>query len=567
VKIHIVKKGDTLYELSQKYNVPLQKLIEANPQIANPDQLSIGEKVKIPAGAVQVEGEGYKHVAKQGDTLWKLSKAWGIPLQTLIDANPQISDPNVLKVGDVVLIPVKGGGATNQPGHGGENVSPNVGGKKNTAPKPTPLPAPLPAPAPVQEVKPTPPKEEMIKPNPNPPAPKAMPLPNPNPPVPKEMPMPNPNPPVQQPIAMPNPNPPMPAPNPPLQPIKVEFVEQVQIQTIHKEEPHCKPVHECQGSWSSPYYSVDPYGGVMPMHHSSPCGCDGHMAHHKAHHMQENNMMMPEQTPSGNISSFYDFPQLPNQGPSMMGNMMENEGGAGGYPGIGNDHMHHSHEMMGMGWSPMGYSDDQPWMQDQGGWATPMPFSDNNAANMTSNVAPNNMAPNMAPNMHYAEVSPQQYGPEPVWPMHSCGCHYRYPYGYEYPVNYFDPSFQAYPVNYISNPYYAAPGGQQAFTSVSSPSFEGGFGTFNEINSDREQQVETFKEVTVSEQIENEGGAEVSKSQTQSKAKGKNEVKISGSSAGSTSKKSSGKRASSKSGASSQKSRTSSTRRNPWGQR
>lgn len=564
MKIHIVKKGDTLYELSQKYNVPLQKLIEANPQIANPDQLSIGEKIKIPAGAVQVEGDGYKHVAKQGDTLWKLSKAWGIPLQTLIDANPQISDPNVLKVGDVVLIPVKGGGAANPPAHGGSNVAPGTGGKKNTAPKPTPLPAPAP------EVKPAPPKEEMTKPKPIAPAPK----PNPNPPVPK--PMPNPNPPMPNPNPpMPIPNPPMPNPNPPMpapiQPIKVEFVEQIQFQTIKKEEPSCKPVPECPDPWTSPFYSVEPFGGGGMMHPSSPCGCDdhtGHMTQHGHHtHPMKENMSMHEELPSGNVSSFYDFPQLPNQGPSTMGNMMDNGASIGGYPGIGNDFMHHNHEMMGMGWGPMGQVDNQPWVQEQGqgGWPTPMPYSDNNAqANMSSNMGPNmspNMSPNMAPNSQYPGVSPQHCGPGPVWPMHSCGCHYRYPYGYEYPVNSFDPSFQAYPMNYNSNPVFAASGGQQPVW------FEGGFGTFNETNLEREQQAGAFKEATISEQKESTETLEASKPQAQTRSKGKKEVKISGSSASSASKKSGSKRTGSKSGASSQKSRASSTRRNPWGQR
>ncbi|GAA0396747.1 LysM domain-containing protein [Paenibacillus motobuensis] len=569
MKIHIVKKGDTLYELSQKYNVPLEKLIEANPQIANPDQLSIGEKVKIPAGAVQVEGEGYKHVAKEGDTLWKLSKAWGIPLQTLIDANPQISDPNVLKVGDVVLIPVKGGGMANPPGHGGENVAPGTGGKKNTAPIPTPLPAPAP------EVKPTPPKEEMTKPNPIAPTPKPMPMPNPNPPAPKPMPMPNPNPPTPKLMPMPNPNPPapkpmpmpMPNPNPPLPPIKVEFVEEIKFQSIQKEEKPCKPVPECPDPWSSPFYSMDPYGGGGMMHSSSPCGCEGNIGHtthlgHHTHPMKEN-MNMHEEMPSGNVSSFYDFPQLPDQGPSMMGGMMDNGAYTGGYPGIGNDHMHHSHEMhhghemMGMEWSPMGYADNQPWGQGQGDWVTPMPYSDNNApANMSPNMGPN-MSPNMAPNSHYPGVSPQHCGPGPVWPMHSCGCHYRYPYGYEYPVNSFDP----YPMNYNSNSDFVAPGGQQPVW------FEDGFGTFNEINNEREQQTEAFKEVTISEQKENTGTSEASKPQAQTRSKGKKEVKISGSSASSTSKKSGSKRTSSKSGASSQKGRTSSTRRNPWSQR
>ncbi|MFD1773422.1 LysM peptidoglycan-binding domain-containing protein [Paenibacillus rhizophilus] len=111
MKIHIVKQGDTLYELSKKYGVPLDKVIEANPQIANPEVLAIGDKVKIPSVPVPVPDGGelfHKHTVMQGDTLWKLSKAWGIQLKDIIQANPQLKNPDMLKIGDIVNIPKKG---------------------------------------------------------------------------------------------------------------------------------------------------------------------------------------------------------------------------------------------------------------------------------------------------------------------------------------------------------------------------------------------------------------------------------------------------------------------------
>ncbi|SEU17537.1 LysM peptidoglycan-binding domain-containing protein [Paenibacillus sp. NFR01] len=186
MKIHIVKQGDTLYALSQKYGVPLEKVIEANPQIANPDVLAVGDKVKIPAGVVPVPDSSelyYKHTVKQGDTLWKLSKAWGVTLKEMIDANPQLKNPNALMTGEVVNIPKKATSApvmpdntmvspTNNndtmvsPATNNTAVSPAtdktvVGGtaytgpKKSTAPIVSPAaeekPAPAPAPAPVVE--------------------------------------------------------------------------------------------------------------------------------------------------------------------------------------------------------------------------------------------------------------------------------------------------------------------------------------------------------------------------------------------------------------------------------
>lgn len=162
MKIHMVKKGDTLYLLSQKYNVALDKIIAANPQIADPDKLEIGMKVKIPAEPVTPKPEGmlHSHKVQQGDSLWKLSQAWGIPLKDMINANPQLKNPNALLVGETVYIPSgnAGGNAASE-----NNASSNVAneklspeGKEYTGVKEETAPvvpvAPAPEPAPVPEV-------------------------------------------------------------------------------------------------------------------------------------------------------------------------------------------------------------------------------------------------------------------------------------------------------------------------------------------------------------------------------------------------------------------------------
>lgn len=168
MKIHIVKQGDTLYALSQKYGVSLQKIIEANPQISNPDVLVLGDKVKIPSAPTPVLDNSelfYKHTVKQGDTLWKLSKAWGITLKEIIDANPQLKNPNALLTGEIVNIPKKSNATPIQPQSTQTNTTPiqpeatspavvdktKVGGKTYTGPKEEAVQEAVPLPAPVPE--------------------------------------------------------------------------------------------------------------------------------------------------------------------------------------------------------------------------------------------------------------------------------------------------------------------------------------------------------------------------------------------------------------------------------
>jgi morphogenetic protein associated with SpoVID len=68
VKIEIVKKGDTLWKIAQKYGVDVEELIKANPQISNPDMIMPGMQVKIPTTAVQAKKEAPKKQVPKMET-------------------------------------------------------------------------------------------------------------------------------------------------------------------------------------------------------------------------------------------------------------------------------------------------------------------------------------------------------------------------------------------------------------------------------------------------------------------------------------------------------------------
>ncbi len=51
MKIHIVQKGDTLWNLAKKYGVPFEEIKKMNSQLSNPDMIMPGMKIKIPGTA------------------------------------------------------------------------------------------------------------------------------------------------------------------------------------------------------------------------------------------------------------------------------------------------------------------------------------------------------------------------------------------------------------------------------------------------------------------------------------------------------------------------------------
>ena len=44
---HTVERGDTLWELARRYGVSLERLVELNPQIKNPNLIYVGQKVRV----------------------------------------------------------------------------------------------------------------------------------------------------------------------------------------------------------------------------------------------------------------------------------------------------------------------------------------------------------------------------------------------------------------------------------------------------------------------------------------------------------------------------------------
>lgn len=65
MKIHIVQKGDTLWEISKKYGVDFEQLKQANSHIASPDMIMPGMKIKVPSTTKNVKKEGIKKEAKK----------------------------------------------------------------------------------------------------------------------------------------------------------------------------------------------------------------------------------------------------------------------------------------------------------------------------------------------------------------------------------------------------------------------------------------------------------------------------------------------------------------------
>lgn len=50
---HLVKRGDTLSELAERYGVTVDAIMEANPKIRNRDLIYTGDTIEIPGTKVR----------------------------------------------------------------------------------------------------------------------------------------------------------------------------------------------------------------------------------------------------------------------------------------------------------------------------------------------------------------------------------------------------------------------------------------------------------------------------------------------------------------------------------
>ena len=112
--LHTLQWGETLFALSRRYGVPADAIMEAN-NIANPDRLSAGQEIKIPlakngGGSNAPSGENaprsaFSYTVERGDTLYALSRRFGVSVPALAAANGLERDAQ-LKIGDSLVIPV-----------------------------------------------------------------------------------------------------------------------------------------------------------------------------------------------------------------------------------------------------------------------------------------------------------------------------------------------------------------------------------------------------------------------------------------------------------------------------
>ena len=109
---YVVQKGDSLYSIAKKYNTTVQEISNYNNLKSN--TLQIGQILKIPekySNISNVVPNYINYTVKKGDSLYSLSKKYNVPIETIKKDNSLES--NILKINQKLKIRVKDTDTTN----------------------------------------------------------------------------------------------------------------------------------------------------------------------------------------------------------------------------------------------------------------------------------------------------------------------------------------------------------------------------------------------------------------------------------------------------------------------
>lgn len=98
-EIYIVKKGDSLWKIANKYNTTVEKLKSVNNLKTN--TLSVGQKLVIPSISISPEVSD-TYIVQKGDNLWSIANKFNMTVSELKNLNNLTN--NLLSIGQVLKI-------------------------------------------------------------------------------------------------------------------------------------------------------------------------------------------------------------------------------------------------------------------------------------------------------------------------------------------------------------------------------------------------------------------------------------------------------------------------------
>jgi LysM repeat protein len=100
---YTVKNGDTLFNISQKYNVRWDSIASIN-NLSEPYLLHAGQNLKIPQATTSTIPDKI-YTIKDGETLVSIAKQFNITVDDIIAVNPNLQKSDLITTGQIIKLP------------------------------------------------------------------------------------------------------------------------------------------------------------------------------------------------------------------------------------------------------------------------------------------------------------------------------------------------------------------------------------------------------------------------------------------------------------------------------
>jgi len=120
-KYHTVKKGETLWSISRNYRIPIKKIVKFN-RFRRKNLIRVGQKLILPVptdysppiaysktniikkSLDKLPGITWVHKVRKGDTLWRISQIYKVPLSKLKHWNRIALRKRILSIGTEIVL-------------------------------------------------------------------------------------------------------------------------------------------------------------------------------------------------------------------------------------------------------------------------------------------------------------------------------------------------------------------------------------------------------------------------------------------------------------------------------
>lgn len=108
---YLVQRGDTLSGVASRYVLPVSTVLALNPELADPGTIVVGQVLYLGRDPMlrlepcpDVE-DCVQYVVRPGDGLSTIAGRFDLTVEAILDANPEISDKDQIFSGQVIRLP------------------------------------------------------------------------------------------------------------------------------------------------------------------------------------------------------------------------------------------------------------------------------------------------------------------------------------------------------------------------------------------------------------------------------------------------------------------------------